>query len=34
MVTAIVLAAGIGSRMQTDTAKQFMQIGAHEVLFY
>lgn len=34
MVTAIVLAAGIGSRMQSDTAKQFMKIGAHEVLFY
>ncbi len=34
MVTAIVLAAGIGSRMQSDTAKQFMKLGEHEVLYY
>ena len=34
MVTAIVLAAGIGSRMQTNVAKQFLKIDGYEVLYY
>lgn len=34
MVTAIVLAAGVGSRMQTEVAKQFLKIDGYEVLYY
>lgn len=34
MVTAILLAAGVGSRMKSKTAKQFMNIDGHEVLYY
>lgn len=34
MVTAIVLAAGVGSRMKSDKAKQFLKVAGHEVLYY
>lgn len=34
MTTAIVLAAGVGSRMNTKTAKQFLEVDGHEVLYY
>ena len=34
MVTAIVLAAGVGSRMKSEKAKQFLEVGGHEVLYY
>ncbi|MGN0367782.1 MAG: 2-C-methyl-D-erythritol 4-phosphate cytidylyltransferase [Wujia sp.] len=34
MITAIILAAGVGSRMQSNTAKQFLKIGEREVLSY
>lgn len=34
MVTAIVLAAGIGSRMKSEKAKQFLEVAGHEVLYY
>ena len=33
-VTAIVLAAGKGSRMHSDIPKQFMMLGAYPVLYY
>lgn len=33
-VTAIVLAAGKGSRMNSDTKKQFMEIGGKPILWY
>ena len=34
MVTAIVLAAGVGSRMKSEKAKQFLEVAGHEVLYY
>lgn len=34
MVTAIVLAAGVGSRMKSEKAKQFMKVAGQEVLYY
>lgn len=34
MVTAIVLAAGIGSRMRSEKAKQFLEVAGREVLYY
>lgn len=34
MVTAIVLAAGVGSRMKSERAKQFLEVAGHEVLYY
>ena len=34
MVSAIVLAAGKGSRMKSDTAKQFIEIGGKPLLYY
>ena len=33
-VTAIVLAAGKGSRMHSDIPKQFMTLGDYPVLYY
>ena len=33
-VTAIVLAAGKGSRMHSDIPKQFMMLGDYPVLYY
>jgi 2-C-methyl-D-erythritol 4-phosphate cytidylyltransferase len=33
-VTAIVLAAGSGSRMHSDVPKQFMQLEGHPLLYY
>lgn len=34
MVSAIVLAAGRGSRMKSDTAKQYMQVNGKPLLYY
>lgn len=34
MVTAIILAAGVGSRMKSEKAKQFLEVAGHEVLYY
>ena len=34
MVSAIVLAAGKGSRMKSDTAKQFMEVDGKPLLYY
>lgn len=34
VVTAIVLAAGQGKRMNSDVPKQFMMLGEHPVLYY
>ena len=33
-VKAIVLAAGRGKRMETDTPKQYLELAGHEVLYY
>ena len=32
--TAIVLAAGSGRRMQSDTPKQFMELCGHPLVYY
>ena len=32
--TAIVLAGGKGKRMGSETAKQYMELGSHPVLYY
>lgn len=34
MVSAIVLAAGKGSRMKSDTAKQFMEVNGKPLMYY
>lgn len=34
MVSAIVLAAGSGSRMKSKTAKQFIQVGEYPLIYY
>ena len=34
MVSAIVLAAGSGSRMKSDKAKQFMEINGRPLIYY
>lgn len=34
MISAIVLAAGSGNRMKSKTAKQFIQVGGHPLIYY